>query len=619
MALPFTVRRESVTLKRVKFDLKRGLLSSPVLPWVPIAIDSAEARETVTSEVPVDGREIVEWMHYCLPKGHFVPTFNGLKDIDQIKVGEKVLTHKGEFKPVSRTFRRRYKGKLVGLKLVGYSDTIYLTPSHPILVGFKHLRGSGYHKRVYEIKYIPAGSLKIPKEKVMAGSYKSRAFALMPLPKPNGESSLSLPLSRFLGYYLSEGCAYHREKYRSYVIDLSNRDQRIIEDMAKCVQEAFGKEPNIRENERVQFWSKEIYLWLKENFGCNCYEKRVPGWILTQKDEVIENLLETLWLGDGSSQPRGGYDRKAYHTSSKELALAVRLLYARLGKETTIARRHNPEAYIVYVNNPDGKEASYPQVRIRNGYLWMPIEDIALQEFDGDVFNLEVQGDNSYIAETFAVHNCAADNAVFSGMAEEYNRLASELLSGSGDPYIPGVKVGNIRGESVLGSTVSARGYGTVITPKGNFNVPVGGKATFAKEDILAWAALPKVDPVQWVLTLLQWLDLAVAPIKERVRFASSNGLVAPNFFSVSPRLPVPMATMRIGFTSDKPQTIMIKGRGTKGSFEDVIFEDKFDIDTGESEVIYTVFGFPLVPSFTLELQPANNTMTVLDYLEVFP
>jgi len=246
---------------------------------------------------------------------------------------------------------------------------------------------------------------------------------------------------------------------------------------------------------------------------------------------------------------------------------------------------------------------------------WVPIA-IASAEARETVTS-EVPVDGREIVEW--MHCAAADNAIFSGMAEEYNRLASELLSGSGDAYIPGVKVGNIRGESVLGSTVSARGYGTVITPKGNFNVPVGGKATFAKEDILAWAALPKVDPVQWVLTLLQWLDLAVAPIKERVRFASSNGLVAPNFFSVSPRLPVPMATMRIGFTSDKPQTIMIKGRGTKGSFEDVIFEDKFDIDTGESEVIYTVFGFPLVPSFTLELQPANNTMTVLDYLEVFP
>jgi hypothetical protein len=213
----------------------------------------------------------------------------------------------------------------------------------------------------------------------------------------------------------------------------------------------------------------------------------------------------------------------------------------------------------------------------------------------------------------------AADNAVFDAMSDEYNRLGSQLLSGSGDAYIPGVRVGDLRGESVRGSTVTSRGYGTVITPQGNFQVPVGGKATFAKKDILAWAALPRAESVQWNLTLLQWKDLAKAPVKERVRFASSQGLVAPNFFSVSPRFPVPLLTMRIGLTSDKSQTVALRGRGVKGSFENVLFEEKFNVDAGESEVVYNVFGFPTVPSFTLELAPSDNTQTILDYIDIVP
>ncbi|MEM1536774.1 MAG: hypothetical protein QW577_03120 [Candidatus Bathyarchaeia archaeon] len=217
------------------------------------------------------------------------------------------------------------------------------------------------------------------------------------------------------------------------------------------------------------------------------------------------------------------------------------------------------------------------------------------------------------------MHKATADMAVFDAMCEDYNRLGSQLVSSSGDAYIPGVKVGDIRGQSLDGGTVRARGYGTVITPAGSFNVPVKGKATFAKGDILAWAALP--DPgtgVQWVLTLLQWLELAVAPISERVRFAGSGGLVAPNFFSIPSTL-APVRTLRIGLTSDKPQTVAIRGRGAKGAFESVIFEDSFDIDAGESEVIYNVFAVPFVSAFTLELQPSDNTQTVLDYIEIIP
>lgn len=216
------------------------------------------------------------------------------------------------------------------------------------------------------------------------------------------------------------------------------------------------------------------------------------------------------------------------------------------------------------------------------------------------------------------MHVAASDNSVFDAMAQEYNRLGSELLSASGDAYIPGVRCGNLMAVSVTGSVVREQGYGEVETPRGRFRVPVGGKATFASGDILAWAAMPLCDLIQWVLTLLQWRDLASAPVSERVRFASSGGRVAPNFFHI-PQTMAPIRTLRIGLTSDKWQTVTIRGRGVKGSYERVLFEDSFEIDAGESEVVYNVIGFPFVPAFTLELQPSDNTQTVLDYIDILP
>ncbi len=217
------------------------------------------------------------------------------------------------------------------------------------------------------------------------------------------------------------------------------------------------------------------------------------------------------------------------------------------------------------------------------------------------------------------MHVAASDVAVFDGMCEDYNRVGSELVSGSGDAYIPGVRVGDLRGDSVNGYTVRSRGYGTVITPAGNFNVPINGKTTFARGDVLAWAAIPNPGTgVQWVLTMLQWRDLAKAPIKDRVRFASSYGLVAPNFFSI-PSSILPIRTIKIGLTSDRDQKVVIRGRGVKGSYENVLFEESFNISKGESEVVYNMLRFPNIPSFTLEIQPEDNTQTVLNYIDLIP
>ena len=57
------------------------------------------------------------------------------------------------------------------------------------------------------------------------------------------------------------------------------------------------------------------------------------------------------------------------------------------------------------------------------------------------------------------MHYSASDQAVFGAMADEYNRLGSQLLSGSGDAYIPGVMVGDLRGQSIPGREVASRGY----------------------------------------------------------------------------------------------------------------------------------------------------------------
>jgi IMP dehydrogenase len=56
-----------------------------------------------------------------------------VKPIAEIQVGESVVTHRGRVRPVTKTYRRRYRGPLVALKVGGCPDKLRVTPNHEFL------------------------------------------------------------------------------------------------------------------------------------------------------------------------------------------------------------------------------------------------------------------------------------------------------------------------------------------------------------------------------------------------------------------------------------------------------------------------------------------------------
>lgn len=68
----------------------------------------------------------------CLP-GQLIQTRTGVKPIEEIEVGERVLTHEGVYRPVLSTMTRRYTGTIYGVK-AAMAETVWLTDEHPVLV-----------------------------------------------------------------------------------------------------------------------------------------------------------------------------------------------------------------------------------------------------------------------------------------------------------------------------------------------------------------------------------------------------------------------------------------------------------------------------------------------------
>ena len=56
-----------------------------------------------------------------------------VRPISEIKVGDRVRTHQGHSRPVTKVFRRTYQGELVKLTINGVSEPIVVTPNHPML------------------------------------------------------------------------------------------------------------------------------------------------------------------------------------------------------------------------------------------------------------------------------------------------------------------------------------------------------------------------------------------------------------------------------------------------------------------------------------------------------
>src|SRR5436309_5179870 len=49
----------------------------------------------------------------CLP-GQLIHTEHGVKPIEEVRVGDRVLTHRGRYRRVTRTMTRRYEGCIYG-------------------------------------------------------------------------------------------------------------------------------------------------------------------------------------------------------------------------------------------------------------------------------------------------------------------------------------------------------------------------------------------------------------------------------------------------------------------------------------------------------------------------
>jgi formate hydrogenlyase subunit 6/NADH:ubiquinone oxidoreductase subunit I len=399
---------------------------------VAVAIDM----QKVTKGKPQNKKDIWPAVDYgrCVPAGTPVVTSNGIVPIEQIKVGDKVLTHKGRFKEVTQKFQRKYSGRIYTFKTLGNADPLSVTEEHPILAYSggvtKWVYPTAISYRTYLTRPVIAETRDVP---VLSYTYD--------LYHPAGRGGyftietvslqFTLDLGRLIGYYLSEGnCDRYRVSF-----DINKNEVDLKTDIERCIQSVFNENVSIKPDKRsdglkIVVDSVRVAAFFKQ-FGTMCDKKILPSWALTLPQHLQTEIVRTAYWGDGHYSNKFYSYKNAMHsnffvirTTSRLLANQYTYMLARLGilSSTSINNQKNSKAcYSVTVHSPyvekmgelveisaqNSPSYSHSYIKMADGMIISPVVKISIVSVEGeDVYNLEVRDDNSYISSNISVHNC---------------------------------------------------------------------------------------------------------------------------------------------------------------------------------------------------------------------
>ena len=332
----------------------------------------------------------------CFVEGTKVLTTEGYKNIEIIRVGDMVLTHKNRYMPVVKVGGEHNKN-IYSLRVQGFLKT-ECTDYHPF-----------YCKR----------NKKSNPEKIRLKDIKKGYYIGSHI---NNESINEFNLSNeecwILGRYVADG-HINKEKRKgrrnSYqyqcILSIGNDKVKKLKENVK--ENHFSCYPHGESVHRVVFSSMSLVNFIIDNgFGRSADTKKIPQFIINLPLDKLESFLEGYMTGDGC-EIKGIYQAT---TVSKELAmslcLAIQKVY-RVGCRIYFDER--PDKYDIegrIVNQKNTymirfmKESQKQAWFIENDVIWYPVKEILKTEKIEDVYNIEVEEDHTYTANNMITFNC---------------------------------------------------------------------------------------------------------------------------------------------------------------------------------------------------------------------
>lgn len=358
---------------------------------------------TATSEALGVTRKMAKPMNFglCLRKGTKILTPSGYKNIEDIQVGNLVLTHKGRWKPVT-DLQRPVTRELIRIK-TSTGKVLESTPDHMHYRYFPKANGmrGGFG-------WVCSEDLRRDDYLCYHGhGYSEGAFE-------------SAEVCRLLGWYLSEGSW---QNYRIKISQKPSKNPDVAKKMTKTLSpigfqwyDLDGSSPHM---------SAPVNVWkpMLARFGVDVNEKsgdkKIPECVFSLDEKARLEILGALWDGDGCVSVSRGRGQIGYCSKSRNLLEGVIRLLDSVGINARAYYYPSQEVNGVRVIGSKSKQRFLdivPTVKAtRNTYR--PKKQFDSEETitsttqihlknDEVVYDITVEDDHSFVANGLITHNC---------------------------------------------------------------------------------------------------------------------------------------------------------------------------------------------------------------------
>ncbi len=392
-----------------------------------------EAFAVALSELLEDGLTGIAMS--CLVPGTKIYTDNGILNIEDVKEGYKVITHKGRFRNINKVVTKEFNGLCTKIQIQGYTDTTEnykFVDNHELYVN-RNDKWTWVGCEDVEVGDIVGEpiiqqdlSKSSPTLTICERNTSSKEYT-----KKNIVASPNV--QRLIGYFLGDGSICERESGIQF--DFNTNEFNNINDVVEILNKNFDKQSVVidkSENcKRIKCYSKGIASWFRKNCYDNSGNKKYPWGLDRINDSMCLNLLAGLIRSDGSINDNS----ITFYNTSTNLIILTKQLFSRLGIAASITFRPPRESFIedrvVYgikdewqvsngkktvlyslcdlISNMNCSNSKFSdKLFIHRNFCCGRVQKIEYEEYSGKVYDLQVEEDHSFSGPYLTIHNCGA-------------------------------------------------------------------------------------------------------------------------------------------------------------------------------------------------------------------
>ena len=356
----------------------------------------------------------------CHPMGTFVKTNNGDKAIESLSLSDKVLSSDGIHYGITAIRSRDANEKIYKVN-IQCGESFSATGEHPVLCikATKNSASRGFKELI-----------KGKKEWVLAKDLKKYDIVISPKIKKEKEFKIDFDVYKnyennnfhkevikinniltdekiwWFGYFIGDGNASNRGKISCLVANTHKE-----RDLTKVINgfKSFGIEPKTKELNgclEVYGHSYKLSKYLRDTFYDSERQKVLPDeLVFTNPDLLLDGLLSS----DGSINRRykGNGIARNYTSKSRKLISSVRELIRLLGFTGKIhSRTHERGCNSYCISWVEYKDKKINFYLDDDNFIYSKVKSVDEVDFEGKVYNIDVDKTNNYLANGIVVHNC---------------------------------------------------------------------------------------------------------------------------------------------------------------------------------------------------------------------